>query len=639
MKKSYLLLLFILFSIGLCTGCGTEKKYELRAEYEGVLFENDSTVYFILGKQYYNGSKIMLAATRENSVVWCEDGGHLRVFMSEVDDEYLNVEAHWWLDSTGKVYVLCGDTITLLDEDGKSRASVRAEGMVTDICESSQGEVIVVIRNPAELTNGLAVLDMERQTMTNTIWLKESILGLDTGKEQDILIVDTKGICDYDIAEQKGTYYIEWDSSPYKNAGLVRGIRLLSEDRIALFLDRNVVMTLEKVVSEGTEKIILTYKAVSVPIKVKEMIVRFNQENDDYYVQVTELGEGMNYNTFRGKIQAEIAAGYGPDILSDYSVLDLPSLQAKGALEELTVYVESSGLRKEEYFPICFPAQEKLYGAVYGMTRSTLYIDADGASAPKSWDIDSLLDFLETCPENRRFIAGADAEEVLDVLIRYSGNLQGMVDWESNTCDFSKERWERMLKVALRYGECQDNRDAECIAVQAYFYNFRDYAAYDTAMEQKGMIMAGYPTQEEGVHCCFGESLYMNAASENKEGVWQFFQFLLREDIQKEMHQDDMEMSFPVNRPVFAETGKEWMTRHGFTALFAEPDIYSYEFTEGQLREAEIFMESAGVAKGCPLELREIVREETQAYFNGDKGIEEVNQIIQNRVQLYLNEQ
>lgn len=638
MKKSYLLLLFLLLSIGLCTGCGTKKKYELHAEYEGVLFENNSTAYFVLGKQYYNDNKIMLAATRENSVVWCEDGGQLRVFMSEVDDEYLNVEAHWWMDSTGKVYVLCGDTITLLDEDGKSCGSVRAEGMVTDICESSQGEVIVVIRNPAELTNGLAVLDMERQTLTNTIWLKESIQGLDTGKEQDILIADTKGICDYNIEEQKGTYYIEWGSSPYKNAGLVRGIRLLSEDRIALFLDQNVVMTLEKVVLEDTGRTILTYKAVAVPNKVKEMIVRFNQENEEYYIQVTELGEGMDYSTFRGKIQTEIAAGYGPDILGDYSVLDLPSLQAKGALEELTAYVESCGLRREEYFPICFPPQEKLYGAVYGMTGGTLYINADGMSAPKSWDIDSLLDFLEACPENRRFIAGADAAEVLDVLIRYSGNLQGMVDWESNICDFSKERWERMLKVALRYGERQDNRDAVCIAVKAYFFYFRDYAAYDTAMEQKGMIMAGYPTPEGGVHYCSGESLYMNAASQNKEGVWQFFQFLLREDIQKEMHQDDMEMSFPVNRQAFMETGLEWTARHDFTAMLAEPDIYSYDFTARQLEEAEIFMENADVAEGCPPELREIVREEAQAYFSGDKSMEEVNQIIQNRVQLYLDE-
>ena len=60
------------------------------------------------------------------------------------------------------------------------------------------------------------------------------------------------------------------------------------------------------------------------------------------------------------------------------------------------------------------------------------------------------------------------------------------------------------------------------------------------------MVMAGYPTEDMGVSCCFGDCLYMNAASGNKEGVWQFFQFLLREDIQKEMHADDIEMSFPV---------------------------------------------------------------------------------------------
>ncbi|MDE6065041.1 MAG: hypothetical protein K2G20_10750, partial [Lachnospiraceae bacterium] len=179
------------------------------AEYEGLVFENDSNVYFILGEQYYNGSKIRLAATRDGNVLWCEDGKESKIFMTGVDAAWLNVTAHWWLDSTGQVYVLCADTITLLDRDGHNCASVSVDdGTVTDICESSQGEVVIVVRNPTKLTNGLAVLDVERQSVTNTVWLKESILGLDTGKEKDVLIVDTKGICDYSLAEQKSVYYM-----------------------------------------------------------------------------------------------------------------------------------------------------------------------------------------------------------------------------------------------------------------------------------------------------------------------------------------------------------------------------------------------------------------------------------------------
>ena len=131
----------------------------------------------------------------------------------------------------------------------------------------------------------------------------------------------------------------------------------------------------------------------------------------------------------------------------------------------------------------------------------------------------------------------------------------------------------------------------------------------------------------------------MNAASENKEGVWQFFRFLLREDIQKEMHADDMELSFSVNRRAFAEAGKEWMNRHHFTALLAGPEIYAYEFTEEQLAEVTSFMENGSTVSGCPLEIRGIIREEVQAYFYGDKSMEEVSEVIQNRVQIYLNEQ
>ena len=34
----------------------------------------------------------------------------------------------------------------------------------------------------------------------------------------------------------------------------------------------------------------------------------------------------------------------------------------------------------------------------------------------------------------------------------------------------------------------------------------------------------------------------------------------------------------------------------------------------------------------------EIIKEETELYFTGDKSIEEISGIIENRVQLYLNE-
>lgn len=639
MKKYSLFLLFLLFSAVLLCGCGEEKKYELSAEYEGLLFADDSSVYCILGEQYYNGSKIRLAATRDGSVLWCEDGGKTEIFMTGVEPVYLNMEAHWWLDSTGQVYVLCGDTIALLDSGGQKCASVSVDdGTVTDICESSRGETVVVVRNTVELTNGLAVVDMERQTVTNTVWLKESILGVDTGKENDILLVDTKGICEYGIAEQKSVYYVEWGGFPYQNAGRARGIRMISENQFELFLDKNVVMTLKKINPQDTGKTILTYKAVSVSVKMKEMIVRFNQENDEYYIEVTELGEGMDYNTFRAKVQTEVAAGYGPDILSYNSVLDLQALQDKGALEDLMPYVESDGLDREAYFPICFAGQETLYGMVYGMTGSTFYVNTLGLDAPQNWDIDSLLDFLDICPADRRFAAGADAAEVLDILIRYSDNLQGIVDWKNHTCDFSKERWARMLQTAFRYGERQENRDFDCITVPAYLYDFGAYAAYDTAMEQRGMVMAGYPTEDTGVNCCSGSSLYMNAASENKEGVWQFFRFLLREDIQKEMYTEDIEMSFPVNRQAFAEVGEEWTTRHHFTAMLAGPEIYAYEFTKDQLAEVTAFMENAGTVSSRPVEIRNIIREEAQAYFNGDKDLEEVSEVIQNRVQLYLDE-
>ena len=108
-----------------------------------------------------------------------------------------------------------------------------------------------------------------------------------------------------------------------------------------------MTVTLSKVSLEESGKTILTYKTTSISSEIKELIVRFNKENPDYYIMIEECPASQDLYTFREKVEIEIAAGHGPDIIDDISVRNPYMLIEKGVIEELTPYIEREGIDRE----------------------------------------------------------------------------------------------------------------------------------------------------------------------------------------------------------------------------------------------------------------------------------------------------
>lgn len=63
-----------------------------------------------------------------------------------------------------------------------------------------------------------------------------------------------------------------------------------------------------------------------------------------------------------------------------------------------------------------------------------------------------------------------------------------------------------------------------------------------------------------------------------------------------------------------------------------------YELTEENIADSRLMCESGRYLPGDNKEILNIIFEESESYFSGDKTKEQVCEIIQNRVQLLLNE-
>lgn len=635
---------FLLFSIAFFCGCGKKEKYDLQVEYKALVFA-DVTGYY-LGQQYYQGEEILLAGTKEGEVRLLRDGKKEEILLRGVPESLLNIESKWWLDSQGNPYVLYRDKVFLLNQEGAVRREVQADGTVTGICESAAGEIVLRINDADKYRNGLAVLDTKTGMPGKIIWLQDIAYCIAKGHEKDILIVDEKGLYDYGLSDGSRQYYIEWQGTAYEPQSGAEDIKFLSDNQIELYLGKDMTVTLSKINPEESGKTILTYKTTYVSGEIKELIVQFNKENQDYYIVIEERQEKEDYNTFREKVEIEIAAGHGPDIFDGSSVQNPYALIEKGAIEELSSYIEAAGIDREDYFPAAFQGfqvETGVYGIGIGISVHSCCADSSTFLGEETCSLAYMMDILEEQEGDKVFQNQKDAAMLVHDWLKPSEDLYGMVDWERNLCDFSGADFCRILELAARYGAGEGKGADGYLFNSVNINNYGWYAGYDDSIKNSGRVLTGFPGEEGGVHSLNVSTLAINAASDKKEGAWQFICFLLQEEVQERLGTDAAYLQFPTNRQAFRNAGSYWCEHYVGVRLEPAEDpewvIEAEWFTEEQLADLESLL---GRAVFFPYKTREIlaiIDEETALYFDGSKSMKETIDVIQNRVQLYLDAQ
>ena len=370
-------------------------------------------------------------------------------------------------------------------------------------------------------------------------------------------------------------------------------------------------------------------------------VLQFNRENSTYHVVVEDCGSGNDEEDFARLTSIQIGAGGGPDIINGILMRDyMEGLLDKGALEDLTLYMEASGVREEEYFPLVF-ASLRQSGRVYGVNaRMTVWdyvITEEALGSRETPDIEALADALLAREGGGIYCKGYDSAEVLCLLLKGTESLWGMVDWEGGSCEFNTPLFGKLLEAAARYGD-DGRKNMESIVTLRALYNVLHFEG-QAEQEAAGKVAFGV-LSDDGCHVAseWGYVLSINANSLHKEGAWEFIRFLISEEAQSGDH---MLLDAPVQRAAF----DVWMQK--------VIDEKTYERTENGVSirmyngkpvtdemQAE-FKERIEDARPLPFRtapLLDIILEEVEDYFNGSKSAEEVSGVINKRVQLYLDE-
>lgn len=378
---------------------------------------------------------------------------------------------------------------------------------------------------------------------------------------------------------------------------------------------------------------------------IKIEFVTVKEESDDHAMALARLA-------------ARMTAGEKPDLFL-VSPEELEILQDKGVLADLQELLPGELL--EQIFPGVLKSGmvgDKLCGIANETYVNTVAVSRDIWPA-ETWsfrDVMALVEGENAVGDFIRVFGGRTQELLLfDLVLRdiQAGN-SSLVDWEGKECYFDSEEFIGVLEFCKKYGLASGDRDKmtfEEIMEGIHNGNILAYGVWgnlklfsrDMAELGDDFHCVGYPTEGSYGGCIYCiDYIAMNAEGENQETAVDIIQYLLSERVQRSIGIGT------VRRDVLTDNVRDGDTESEGFAMYQSPVFQNHDRSvipldgkpdgSSYLPEYLEILEKADYMPEQVDDLGMMVIEEAGAFFSGDKSAEEVAQVIQSRVWVYLNE-
>lgn len=385
----------------------------------------------------------------------------------------------------------------------------------------------------------------------------------------------------------------------------------------------------------------------------------YNRQSRKYRVEIIEEKD-------QNSLEMRFVKGECPDLV-DLTRFYARNLAGAGAFEDLTPYYEAgSGVGREDILDSVREAC--ILGGRNVLVMPSFTIEtmrSSGDAAVEDWDI---WEFLEMGQTNQMF----ETQSPIDALMYCMGvrRGEGFVDYENGESYFDSPDFLRILEGCSRWqtyerkggtgpsysGSIQDGQlvlddDGNITDVNEKEWIFdlvcvnNPWRAASNTDENYSARLVGYPGLEGAEYKMDPSSIFaMSSGSENKEGAWDFLEYMLSGEVQERIH-----WALPSRKDSFEKRLTDIYVSPMRTRVLPFIDESGNPVENGFLKE--LTKEDTDVVRrmvekavydswgGNHSPLWNIVAEEAGMYFSGDAGLEDTAMKIHNRVQLYLDEQ
>ena len=546
-------------------------------------------------------------------------------------------------------------------------------------------------------------VDLETKTWGEKIKMPANVWNVYPGDDAyDFYYKNNDNIYGYTFASDTKDKLVDWmacdvDTSNMYDSGMLSDGRVVgitqdwSSDTPACQL-----IVLHRIdASEVKEKTVLTLACMGLDWSLRSKIVEYNKSNDQYRIQVVDYSEYAtddDYNAGITKLTTEIISGSVPDLFLT-SNLPIDKYAAKGVVADLYTFMDGgSGLSRDYFVPQVLKAIEKegkLYELPTKFSVETAYALSSIVDQYDTWNVAAVQDAMTQLQEGATvFSTGWTKSSVLNNCL--TRNLAAFVDWTTGKCTFDSEAFQQLLAFCNSFPDDSSSDDGIAYSSEAAtvdtmddpvwesdatrilsgkqlmattsFYGFEDYI-YNIYPVKDKVTFVGYPSEsgEPGNSFYIQCPMAISSVTKYPDAAWDFVSTMIRQT-----NEDAESMyAFPISQEAFDKKMTAVMTEqyqldeNGEQVDWdedGEPDkmsIGSYEVVEnGESTWQEVYaltqedvdqilsvINSATGIVDYDDEILSIVSDEVSAYFAGDKDVQTTANMIQSRVNLYVQEQ
>lgn len=438
-----------------------------------------------------------------------------------------------------------------------------------------------------------------------------------------------------------------------------------SQGKIVIVEDEGDKFTATSYSPGGPAKVVtLTLQTTGVyNYATRSYVEEFARRHPGVTIEVRET-DFDNRETQWTQLIAQLVAGKGPDLLL-LNREEMLILQEKGVLADLSEVLPKE--LEEQIFQGVLDngrVDDRLYGMTYSAGYSTLMVSKELWQEP-TWTIEEVLQIIKEQEaagtpieafSNVWWQSGGQTGEQIFFNLVYDLENSPFLDLAKGECYFDTAEFCELLEICKKYAS--DNvkslstidaanggeqrkyvRNGQGLVYKGFDCTLsafsKDMAAFDNEF-----FCVGYPTEgESGSYWECGYMLTVNAKTEERELIEELLIFLYSEDCQMDalanygiIVRRDLLVDSVVGYVDWSYTPKQKLGPYSWADLEPKPDGSTY------LEEYLELLDSCVAAPTGAEEIEAILSEELPAFFNGDKDAKTVSEIVQRRVQLYLDE-
>ncbi len=398
----------------------------------------------------------------------------------------------------------------------------------------------------------------------------------------------------------------------------------------------------------------ITIATMNLSAEDSEIIAEYNRKGK-VEIKPVVYSDGNNLIDGYDRLKLDIVQGEAPDLFFTQGI-DYEILAKVGALENLYDYMDNDPeLGRDDIVQSLMSAYEeggKLYILAPSFNILTMWGGKSVVKGRQGINLDELEEILRANGRDVNSILGLGGGDETPLRSLTAMELDSYIDWEESTCDFKSEGFRHLLELSKEYKGSMiqsgiyssiHNRDilftlsiidsAEDVAMQAKFYGEEvEFIGYPTDYGYGSAISAISPVA-------------MNSGSDNKDAAWDFIKYYVKS------YDSSKAVRFPSYKPNFDDyvkksTIEEYYEEDGnktpiYKDSYSEPNVGSFGITKASdedVKKTLELIENTTKKREYVTEIQNIIEEEAEPYLQGQKTFEQVAEIIQSRVQVFLNE-